>query len=494
MHYYKHIITTLLMTFTLTLTACGEGYQFPCDIWGGCPDEKSSSPPDMDGDGIADASDNCPTVANPDQSNAITPENPLGDACDDPDRDGITDAEDNCPAVANRDQQNLDGDDQGGDACDALTPIGTVAQLSALSVGTYLITADLTVTSTWTPNDFSGTLNGDNHLIRGLSSRPLFDVMGASASVTNLGIIGGTLAHSNHGVISNAYTTGNSDISTSINDRHRRGRRISCGDFVSSQVFYTIIGRSGYCFRYGRRDGTDRFSISYSGGLVGANFGTIRNSYAIGDSRSASIATGIRDSTNFYSYSFSGGLVGMNSGSISQSYAIGDARSETNGCCQLSSRSSTTASSNGYSGGLVGYNRGSISNSYATGNTVVRYTGGCCTTSASRTLPEGGLVGHNAGHISNSYATGNTGYSYVSVNDPTGGGLVGVSRRTITNSYRVQTSGSTHGTAITLPNLRTATASSTGWSDRIWTFGSSSQLPTLADVPACPGGGTSCRW
>lgn len=63
----------------------------------------ASEPGDADGDGVADAADNCPLRCNPAQSDA--------------DGDGIGDACDNCPLTANADQ--ADGDeDAAGDACD----------------------------------------------------------------------------------------------------------------------------------------------------------------------------------------------------------------------------------------------------------------------------------------------------------------------------------------------------------------------------------------
>jgi len=58
---------------------------------------------DLDGDGIANAIDNCPTTSNPMQT--------------DTDGDGIGDACDNCAAIWNPDQLDLDGDGV-GDGCD----------------------------------------------------------------------------------------------------------------------------------------------------------------------------------------------------------------------------------------------------------------------------------------------------------------------------------------------------------------------------------------
>ena len=71
---------------------------------------------DTDGDGISDASDNCPSVSNPGQNDAD--QDGVGDACEaDADVDGFTDDDDNCPSTPNVDQ--LDSDLDGvGDACD----------------------------------------------------------------------------------------------------------------------------------------------------------------------------------------------------------------------------------------------------------------------------------------------------------------------------------------------------------------------------------------
>jgi hypothetical protein len=79
--------------------------------------------PDKDGDGVADAIDKCPDVADPDQWDSDA--DGLGDACDpeysispgDDDGDDKGDAEDNCQNIFNPEQEDGDGDGL-GDACD----------------------------------------------------------------------------------------------------------------------------------------------------------------------------------------------------------------------------------------------------------------------------------------------------------------------------------------------------------------------------------------
>lgn len=71
---------------------------------------------DPDGDGALDGDDNCPSVANNNQSDSDL--DGIGDACEvDTDGDTILDDSDNCPVVTNPEQMDIDGDGI-GDLCE----------------------------------------------------------------------------------------------------------------------------------------------------------------------------------------------------------------------------------------------------------------------------------------------------------------------------------------------------------------------------------------
>lgn len=72
---------------------------------------------DDDGDGIDDGSNNCPSTANPSQSDLDG--DGTGDTCDlDDGGDGIADATNNCPTAPNANQGDADGDGI-GDVCES---------------------------------------------------------------------------------------------------------------------------------------------------------------------------------------------------------------------------------------------------------------------------------------------------------------------------------------------------------------------------------------
>jgi Thrombospondin type 3 repeat len=98
--------------------------------------DATPAPGDNDGDGIPDASDNCPSTSNPSQRN--TDGDAFGNACDsDKDDDGVLNEDDNCPVVANAAGQADDGDaDSVGDACDVCpdTEAGAIVSREGCSI------------------------------------------------------------------------------------------------------------------------------------------------------------------------------------------------------------------------------------------------------------------------------------------------------------------------------------------------------------------------
>ncbi|MFF7058899.1 filamentous hemagglutinin N-terminal domain-containing protein [Achromobacter spanius] len=135
---------------------------------------------------------------------------------------------------------------------------------------------------------------------------------------------------------------------------------------------------------------------NFVGGLVAANFGTVKYAHSSGQI----VTTQIKDSL--------GGLVGVNEGEVLHSYS----RSVVRGVPALGGQL-------GYVGGLVGKNSGRIAHSHATGDVHGGFSSA------------GGLTGANleGGNIQYSYATGNTTSSFLA------GGLAGINRGQISNGH-----------------------------------------------------------
>ncbi len=126
-------LATVSAGFALVLLGCS-GNSSSSDLASAGPlGPGNPSAADLDGDGWANAMDNCPLVPNFFQENSDgngppSPGDTFGDACDncptvanqdqaDSDADGKGNACDNCPGNANGNQLDTDGDSR-GDACD----------------------------------------------------------------------------------------------------------------------------------------------------------------------------------------------------------------------------------------------------------------------------------------------------------------------------------------------------------------------------------------
>ncbi|VXD01083.1 MBG domain-containing protein [Sphingomonas sp. 8AM] len=258
--------------------------------------------------------------------------------------------------------------------------IGNVHQLQLLAAdlaGNYVLTRNMDATATngthagdiwgaggFVPvgtNDtpFAGNINGNSHLISGLTiNRPTDDnvalvgVLASERTITALGLDGGAirgrnfvggLVATNSGTVSNAFATGAVSGETSVGGLVALNYGTVSDSYATGAVSITADG--GYA----------------SGGLVASNIGTISNAYATGTvSRGDSI----------------GGLAGSNTGTISNAYATG------------------AVSGGSTVGGLIGENSsGKIRNTYATG-----------AVSSSSKSRVGGLVGlDDKGEVTGSY-------------------------------------------------------------------------------------------
>jgi filamentous hemagglutinin family protein len=155
---------------------------------------------------------------------------------------------------------------------------------------------------------FAGNLNGAGYVINGLTiNRPTTDYVGligyagAGSSISNLGLLGGSVTGQNYvgGLV------GHKDGGT-ITQAYATGAVTGSGWFVGGLVGANDFGTITQAFATGSVTGRSDFV----GGLVGANAGSITQAYATG------AVTG--------SSWFVGGLVGNNTGgSITQAYATG---------------------------------------------------------------------------------------------------------------------------------------------------------------------------
>jgi len=216
------------------------------------------------------------------------------------------------------------------------------------------------------------------------------------------------------------------------------------------------------------------------GGLVGENWGDVRNSYSGGTVTGADCvgglvggnAGGVSNSCSAASVTGHwdvGGLVGCSDsrGSVTNSYSVGSVTGEwavgglvggNLGGTVARSYSTGSVTGDDYVGGLVGDNQGSVSNSYSASSVTGEWY-------------VGGLVGDNdyTGIVSNSYASGGViGYSFA-------GGLVGSNWGAVSNSFwNIETSGMTESdggagrTTTAMQDIATFTDTTTEGLDSQW--------------------------
>ena len=316
-----------------------------------------------------------------------------------------------------------------------------------------------------TMSPFTAIFEGNNHTLSNLMiNRPLssqlglFGVVGNGAKISDIGLLDvsvngnydiGGLAGINAGSITNSYTSGEVTYSGAILYGYRSGGLVGnnqeTGIIANSYSFAMISGRT------------------YSGGLVGQNYGKIINGYARG---------------NVTARFQVGGLVGINldGGRVFNSYATGN----VNGSLSV--------------GGLVGLNIGGsqIVNSYA--NTSSIRAGG---------YYAGGLVGdNNESIIKHSYAVSR----HIGANNPDKArGLVGldVNGEVIASYWDTDTSGkktSADGTSKTTVELQEPTMPGSistqvyyNWDTDDWDFGTNKQYPVLKYARSGDENNPTCR-
>jgi alpha-tubulin suppressor-like RCC1 family protein len=208
---------------------------------------------DKDGDNIADDVDNCPSIANPDQSDID--QDGIGDLCDsdDRDKDGIPDYLDNCPDIYSLDQKDSDKDGI-GDLCDdcpylpeALDSIQGPVDLCAGIEYEYTISTVPDVQYSWnvpggwkievkkdtayiTPNLNSGRIavTPINDCGQGEQEGIFVNVKGCATQISSLKKETNIIIYPNptHGVINIQFKNAYSNINSKIDILDTHGRKI----------------------------------------------------------------------------------------------------------------------------------------------------------------------------------------------------------------------------------------------------------------------------
>lgn len=280
----------------------------------------------------------------------------------------------------------------------------------------------------WTPigtetTPFTGTFHGNGHTIRGLyifegKNLGLFGTIEGKAEISDLTLKDADIRTTKSGVailvgqmlggtITNTHVSGtikadSHNVGTLVGYMERGSIADSSGSGRIDNHFswYTggLVGRMepGATLSRSSADTTTNGFVS-TGGLVGANAGTIEQSFAKGSVES--------NASNL------GGLVGENYGEIWQSYALTD----------------VTGGSNNV-GGLAGLNgsKGTIEQSYAKA------------TIDTESMAVGGLVGENQGVIADAYASSDITAGKFR-EDVVIGGLVGINHKEVTRTYAAGT-------------------------------------------------------
>ncbi len=317
--------------------------------------------------------------------------------------------------------------------------IDKIAQDGSNTAGrTYILDNDIdfsTVSNYTAKTNFAGTIIGNGHTIKNLTSdQGLFVTTTNTASISDLTLENFTITASenNTGALV-GVNRGN------IDDVHVNNSTINGGSYNATGA---LVG-SNYGAISNSSSSATVSGDSIVGGLVGFNYdASISNSYATGNVEGSESV---------------GGLIGANysAGIITNSYATGNVNGKTNtggligqnnsGTIENSHATGRVESSGENTGGLVGLHNGTgiITNSYATGNVEGRdksgglvgqhssgsITGSYATGDIFGQTNVGGFSGSNNGIIENSYATGDVEGS------DNAGGFAGVNYGTITGSY-----------------------------------------------------------